>query len=112
MWPHLVKSTMPVAFPVTRGQGAGAVEGLGIVGARQELCATFGMYLRACACDRSFWSVTVNDVLIANQDCHRRAANEPQVCRFRETPRVSLYRSDPVAAHAEVQRVRTNKEDL
>jgi hypothetical protein len=46
----------------------GAVERLGIVGARQELCAHRNV--PTCACDRSFWSVTVNDVLITNQDCH------------------------------------------
>jgi hypothetical protein len=66
----------------------GAVERLGIVGARQELCAHI-WYVPTCAGDRSFWPATVNDVLIASQDCHGRAANELQVCRFRETPRVS-----------------------
>ena len=44
----------------------GAVERLGIVGARQELCAHIWNVL--CACDRSFWSVAVDNVLIANQD--------------------------------------------
>ncbi len=52
-------------------------------------CAPTFANVPTCACDRSFWSATVNDVLIANQDCHGRAANEVQVCRFREIARVS-----------------------
>ena len=47
----------------------GAVERLGIVDARQELCAHI-WNVPTCTCDSSFWSVTVNDVLITNQDCH------------------------------------------
>ena len=78
----------PWHFRFTRGRGAGAVERLCIVGAQHELCAHISN-VPTCACDRSFWSATVNDVLIANQDCHGRAANEVQVCRFREIARVS-----------------------
>ena len=78
----------PWHFRFTRGRGAGAVERLCIVGAQHELCAHI-WNVPTCACDRSFWSATVNDVLIANQDCHGRAANEVQVCRFREIARVS-----------------------
>ena len=47
----------------------GAVERLGIADARQELCAHI-WNVPTCTCDSSFWSVTVNDVLITNQDCH------------------------------------------
>jgi hypothetical protein len=46
-----------------------------------------GMCLRARATAAS--SVIVKDVLIANQDGHRRAADELQIGRFRETKRVS-----------------------
>ncbi len=44
-------------------------------GARQELCSHV-WNVNKCACDRSFWSVTVNDVLIANQDGHGCTADE------------------------------------
>ena len=65
----------------------GAVERLGIVGAQPECVRTFGCaYVRV----RSQLVVrTVNDVLIASEDWDGRDANELQVCRFRETSRVS-----------------------
>ena len=56
-------------------------------GARQELCSRV-WNVNTCARVRRFWSVIVNDVLIASQD-GQSAADELQICRFHETQRVS-----------------------